>query len=48
MSREYVLERTQVVPAPIEEAFAFFADALGLPGGQAPGLSPRARRFATD
>jgi len=30
MSRDYVLERTQVVPAPIEEAFAFFADARKL------------------
>ncbi len=26
----YVLERTQVVPVPIEEAFAFFADAHNL------------------
>ena len=27
---EYVLERTQVVPVPIEEAFTFFADARNL------------------
>ena len=27
---EYVLERTQVVPVPIEDAFAFFADAGNL------------------
>lgn len=27
---EYVLERTQVLPVPIEEAFAFFADARNL------------------
>ena len=27
---EYVLERTQVVPVPIEEAFAFFSDARNL------------------
>ncbi|MBA3476033.1 MAG: SRPBCC family protein [Actinobacteria bacterium] len=30
MSRDHVLERTQVVPVPIEEAFAFFADARNL------------------
>ena len=30
MSREYVLERTQVVPFELEEAFAFFADARNL------------------
>ena len=30
MSREYTLERTQVVPVPIEEAFALFADAANL------------------
>ena len=30
MSREYVLERTQVVPVPIERAFAFFSDARNL------------------
>lgn len=30
MSREYVLKRTQVVPVPIEEAFAFFSDARNL------------------
>lgn len=30
MSREYALERTQVVPVPIEHAFAFFADARNL------------------
>jgi hypothetical protein len=30
VSREYVLERTQVVPVPVEEAFAFFADARNL------------------
>ncbi len=30
MSREYVLERTQVVDAPLDEAFAFFADARNL------------------
>lgn len=30
MAREYVLERTQVVPVPIDEAFAFFADAGNL------------------
>ena len=30
MSREYVLERTQVVGAPLDEAFAFFADARNL------------------
>jgi ligand-binding SRPBCC domain-containing protein len=28
--REYVLERTQVVAVPIEEAFAFFSDARNL------------------
>ena len=27
---EYVLERTQVVPVPVEEAFAFFSDARNL------------------
>jgi ligand-binding SRPBCC domain-containing protein len=27
---EYVLERTQVVPVPIDEAFAFFSDARNL------------------
>ncbi len=30
MPREYLLERTQVVPIPIDEAFAFFADAANL------------------
>jgi ligand-binding SRPBCC domain-containing protein len=30
VSREYVLERTQVVPFELEEAFAFFADARNL------------------
>ena len=30
MSRTYVLERTQVVPVELEEAFAFFADARNL------------------
>jgi len=30
VSRDHVLERTQVVPVPIEEAFAFFADARNL------------------
>lgn len=30
MSREYALERTQVVPVPIEDAFAFFSDARNL------------------
>ena len=30
MSREYVLERTQVVDAPLDEAFAFFSDAHNL------------------
>ena len=30
MSREYTLERRQVVPVPIEEAFAFFSDARNL------------------
>lgn len=30
MSRDYALERTQVVAATIEEAFAFFADARNL------------------
>jgi ligand-binding SRPBCC domain-containing protein len=30
VSREYELERTQVVAVPIEEAFAFFADAANL------------------
>jgi ligand-binding SRPBCC domain-containing protein len=30
VSREYVLERTQVVPFALEEAFAFFADARNL------------------
>jgi ligand-binding SRPBCC domain-containing protein len=30
VSREYVLERTQVVPAPLEDAFAFFAEARNL------------------
>ena len=30
LSCEYVLERTQVVPVPIEEAFAFFGDARNL------------------
>lgn len=30
MSREYILERTQVVPAPIDEAFAFFSDTRNL------------------
>ena len=30
MPRDYVLERTQVVPIPIDEAFAFFADAANL------------------
>ncbi len=30
MSRDYVLERTQVVAVPVEEAFAFFADARNL------------------
>ncbi len=30
MSRDYVLERTQVVPVSIEEAFAFFSDAHNL------------------
>lgn len=30
MSREYVLERTQVVPVPLEQAFAFFSDAHNL------------------
>jgi ligand-binding SRPBCC domain-containing protein len=28
--REYVLERTQVVPVPVDEAFRFFADAHNL------------------
>jgi len=30
LSRDYVLERTQLVPVPIEEAFAFFSDARNL------------------
>jgi ligand-binding SRPBCC domain-containing protein len=30
LSRTYVLERTQVVPVELEEAFAFFADARNL------------------
>lgn len=30
VTREYALERTQVVPVPLEEAFAFFADARNL------------------
>ncbi len=30
MSRAYVLERTQVVPVPIEDAFSFFSDARNL------------------
>jgi ligand-binding SRPBCC domain-containing protein len=30
VSRDFVLERTQVVDVPIEEAFAFFADARNL------------------
>ena len=30
MPRDYVLERTQVVPVSIDEAFAFFADARNL------------------
>jgi ligand-binding SRPBCC domain-containing protein len=30
MSRVYVLERTQVVPVPLEQAFAFFADVRNL------------------
>lgn len=30
MGREYVLERTQVVPQELEQAFAFFADARNL------------------
>lgn len=30
MSREYALERIQVVPVPLEQAFAFFADANNL------------------
>jgi ligand-binding SRPBCC domain-containing protein len=30
VSREYVLERTQVVTAPLEDAFAFFAEARNL------------------
>jgi ligand-binding SRPBCC domain-containing protein len=30
VSRAYALERTQVVAAPLEEAFAFFADAANL------------------
>jgi ligand-binding SRPBCC domain-containing protein len=28
--RQYLLERTQVVPVPIDDAFAFFADAANL------------------
>jgi ligand-binding SRPBCC domain-containing protein len=30
VSREFVLERTQVVPVPIETAFAYFSDAYNL------------------
>ena len=30
LSRDYVLERTQLVPVPIEAAFAFFSDARNL------------------
>jgi ligand-binding SRPBCC domain-containing protein len=30
VSRDWVLERTQVVPVPLEEAFAFFSDAHNL------------------
>lgn len=30
MTREFTLQRTQVVPVPIEEAFAFFADTKNL------------------
>ena len=40
MPREYLLERTQVVPVPIGEAFAFFADA-----GNLEQITPRWLRF---
>lgn len=40
VSREYAIERTQTVPVPIEQAFAFFADARNLEQ-----ITPRWLRF---
>jgi ligand-binding SRPBCC domain-containing protein len=40
VSREYVLQRTQVVAAPLDEAFAFFAEA-----GNLERITPRWLRF---